>query len=152
MIETHGGSLTCDRGDCPTLTLRSAMPGAWVACPVAGCGKSIGIDTVRPEALLYDPELNPGGRTLEDVLEQLITEVRRKQDRARQLSNVTGARESSLVVTKLEEALLWQYRRGQLTGAVDVIVKPVHPPVVVGDVANGAASSVIVPRSGTSNG
>ena len=76
-----------------------------------------------PPLLLYDPERNPDGPTLEAVLEQLIHEVRQKQRRAAEANVTTGARESALVVTKLEEALLWQYRRGQLTGAVEVLVR-----------------------------
>jgi hypothetical protein len=77
------------------------------------------------DRLLFHPDEHPTGRTLEDVLEQLIVEVREKQDRARDAGFTTGARESALVVTNLEQALLWQLRRGQLTGAVDITVHPV---------------------------
>lgn len=80
------------------------------------------------DLLLYDPEVNPTGPALEDVLERLIAEVRRKQDHARERGVMTGARESALVVTKLEEALLWQIRRGQATGVVEVLVKPLPGP------------------------
>lgn len=74
------------------------------------------------ERLLFHPDEHPTGRTLEDVLEQLIAEVREKQDRARAAGFTVGARESALVVTNLEQALLWQLRRGQLTGVVDIHV------------------------------
>lgn len=76
-----------------------------------------------PDLLLFDPEHNPSGPTLEAVLDQLIAEVRAKQDRARATGNTAGARESALVVTNLEQALLWQYRRGQITGVVTIDVK-----------------------------
>jgi hypothetical protein len=77
------------------------------------------------DRLLFHPDEHPTGRTLEDVLEQLIAEVREKQDRAKAAGFTTGARESALVVTNLEQALLWQLRRGQLTGAVDITVHAV---------------------------
>lgn len=80
------------------------------------------------DLLLYDPERNPAGPTLEAVLDQLIVEVRVKQDRARAAGNTAGARESALVVTKLEEALLWQWRRGQVTGVVEVHVAGLPAP------------------------
>lgn len=79
--------------------------------------------------LLYDPQSNPDGMLLETALEVLIDEVRAKQDKARLKAADTGgrylgARESATVVTKLEEALLWQLRRGQLTGAVQITATP----------------------------
>ena len=77
-----------------------------------------------PDRLLYDPVANPSGPTLEAVLEQRLAEVRVKQDRARARDDSRGARESALVVTHLEQALLWQYRRGQITGVVEIHVKP----------------------------
>lgn len=74
------------------------------------------------ERLLYDPVENPAGPTIEEVLEQLIVEIREKQERARHACVSAGARESALVVTNLEQALLWQWRRGQITGVVHVVV------------------------------
>ena len=44
------------------------------------------------------------GTTLEEVLEKLIAFMEN-------LGNVVPSRETSLVITKLEEALLWQKRR-----------------------------------------
>jgi len=80
--------------------------------------------------LLYDPQSNPDGMLLETALEVLIDEVRAKQDKAKAKAaqrgdrGYIGARESATVVTKLEEALLWQIRRGQLTGAVQITATP----------------------------
>lgn len=73
--------------------------------------------------LLYHPDENPNGMLLEDLLEQVISEVRAKQDRARSAGIAAGARESALVVTNLEQALLWQWRRGQITGVVNIDVR-----------------------------
>lgn len=76
------------------------------------------------DPILYHPVTNPDGHTLEAVLDQLILEVRQKQERARAASIHGGERESALVVTNLEQALLWQYRRGQITGVVTIDVAP----------------------------
>lgn len=97
-----------------------------------------------PELLLFDPEDNPSGPTLEAVLDQLIDEVRAKQARARAIGNTAGARESALVVTNLEQALLWQYRRGQITGVVEVNVK--QPKVDTDQLVDAGASPFRTPQ------
>lgn len=54
--------------------------------------------------ILYSDE-NPDGVFLEDVIEQLLDELGKKQQSE-------PSRETALVMTNLEQALLWQMRRG----------------------------------------
>jgi hypothetical protein len=63
--------------------------------------------TMRPP-LLFSVE-NSDGVLLEDLLEQLLTEMAMKQERE-------PCRETALVITNLEQALLWQLRRGVKRG------------------------------------
>lgn len=50
---------------------------------------------------------NPSGVGLEELLEQLLDELRVKNAEV-------PSRETSMVMTHLEEALLWQMRRGMV--------------------------------------
>lgn len=58
---------------------------------------------LRPP-LLFSAE-NPDGVTLARLIEQILSERRARRGRQ------AGTREESLVITKLEEALLWEQRR-----------------------------------------
>lgn len=58
-------------------------------------------------------ESNPDGVFLEDLIEQLLDEVGEKQ-------KLAPSRETALVITNLEQALLWQVRRGQKLGGFRV--------------------------------
>lgn len=45
---TYVGSLTCEREDCPTITLQADTAGAWVGCPAPGCERSVGVESTTP--------------------------------------------------------------------------------------------------------
>ncbi len=62
--------------------------------------------------LLFSDE-NPDGVYLEDILEQLLDEVRAK-------GRTEPSRETSLVATHLEVALMYQCRRGVVRGGMRV--------------------------------
>lgn len=58
------------------------------------------------QPLLLSDE-NPDGVCLEEMLEQLLDELRAKNAEV-------PSRETSLVITHIEQALLWQLRRGMV--------------------------------------
>lgn len=66
---------------------------------------------------LLHSDANPDGVCLEELLEQLLDELRVK-------NAAVPSRETSMVMTKLEEALLWQVRRGQVRGGFRVVGDP----------------------------
>lgn len=74
------------------------------------------------DPLIYSPE-NPGGLLIEELLEQVIKEIQAKQAKE-------PCRETALVLTNLEQALMWQLRRGQNRGTVTVDIK--DPRLVTG--------------------
>ncbi len=62
---------------------------------------------------------NPDGMTLEELLERVLGELAAKQERE-------PCRETALVMTALEQALMWQVRRGMRRGQIEVrlVVNP----------------------------
>ncbi len=60
---------------------------------------------------LLHSDANPDGVFLEELLEQLLVELRAKNAEV-------PSRETSLTITCLEEALLWQLRRGMVRAGV----------------------------------
>lgn len=84
------------------------------------CGRrrvAISIEVVHGETRMRPPLLlgqeNPDGVLLEDLLEQLLSEMEAKQA-------ALPSRETACVITNLEQALLWQLRRGMKRGTVMV--------------------------------
>lgn len=59
------------------------------------------VHVLGPDQLLWAPD-NPNGVHLEDLLEQLVDELRHQTQ--------PPTREGALVITKLEEAILWRRR------------------------------------------
>ena len=58
-------------------------------------------------------EDNPDGMTLEELLERVLGELDLKQQ-------AEPCRETAVVMTNLEQALMWQVRRGMKRGQVEV--------------------------------
>jgi hypothetical protein len=72
--------------------------------------------SMRPPLLLSIEA--PDGVRLEDLLEQLLKEL--TENRPSQL--YAGARENSLVITNLEQALLWRRRALEVRGEAEFMV------------------------------
>jgi hypothetical protein len=84
-----------------------------------GRGPDLPVDVVQGRVTMRPPLLfsieNPSGVLLEDLLEQLLAEMAAKQERE-------PCRETALVMTSLEQGLLWQQRRGVKRGTTEVVM------------------------------